>query len=191
MNYLIFVLFFPFIIMQCDYKKNTINQNNWIEHRAVYSNAGFEIKFQYPDNLKIAREIDNCLCVGVNTEYYEEDQASPEDNTRQWCICLFDSTEYTAEYMISSWKKSFNGEVVEIIDTVTVGNIIAVQATLMSIDPGSSYIRFSSIQSSSYIQLIYFNIFSALIEIVNQDELSSEDFEIFWKSIKVEEYNNP
>jgi hypothetical protein len=191
MNYSILILLFPLLIIQCDFKKNVINQNNWIEHRAVYSNAGFEIEFKYPDNLVIAREIDNCLCVGINTKYYEEDQASPDDNTRHWCICLFDSTEYTADYLISSWKDAFNGEVIEMRDTVAIGNISAVQATIKSNDPSSSYVQFSSIQSSSYIQLIYFNKFSALFEVVNQDELSSEDFEIFWKSIKVEEYRKP
>ncbi len=190
MNYSIFLLFFPLII-QCDNKKNAINQNNWIEHHAVYSNAGFEIKFQYPDNLKIAREIDNCLCVGINTEYYEEDQASPEDNTRQWCICLFDSTEYTIDSMINSWKKAYDGEVCETKDTVKIGNIDAIHVTLQSVDMRTSYIKFSSIQSSNYIQLIYFNKFSALFEVVNQDSLSNEDFNYFWKSIMVEELRNP
>lgn len=191
MKYSISILLFPLLIIQCDLKHNVINQNNWIEHRAVYANAGFEIEFKYPDNLVIAREIDNCLCIGNNTEYYEEDQASPEDNTRHWCICLFDSSEYTVDYMISSWKNSFNGEVVEMIDTVAIGNIMAVQATIKSIDPGISYKQFSSIDSSSYIQIIYFNKFSALFEVVNQDESSSEDFEIFWKSLKIEEYRKP
>lgn len=187
MNYLTLLVLSSFLFTHCVSKKSIKNQNDWIEHRAVYTHAGFELEFKYPNNLVIARQIDNCICVGINTEYYDEDQASPEDNTRPWCICLFDSTEYTADYMISTWKNAFNGEVVEIRDTVTVGNIRAIRATLRSIDPGSTYIQFSGIQSSSYIQMIYFNKFSALFEIANQDELTSKDFEIFSKSIKVKE----
>jgi len=162
MNFaILMLLMFSCSIIQINPGKNMLNQKNWIDYRDVYPDAGFVIEFKYPNNLVIAREIDNCLCVGINTEYYEEDQASPEDNTRHWCICLFDSTEYTADYMISSWKNAFNGEVVVMRDTVAIGNISAVQATLKSINPGSSYTQFSSIQSSSYIQLIYFNKFSA------------------------------
>lgn len=157
-----------------------LNQNNWIEHRAVYADAGLEVEFKYPNNLVIARQIDNCICVGINTEYYEENQASPEDNTRQWCICLFDSNEYSADYMISSWENSLYCEVVAIRDTVSIENNRAVRATMKS-----------KVSRGSYKQLIYFNKFSTLIEIVNIDESTSEDFEIFWKSIKIEKYKNP
>jgi hypothetical protein len=156
-----------------------LNQNNWIKHRAVYPGAGFIIEFKYPSNLVIAGEIDNCLCVGTNTEHYNENEASFEDNTRQWCICLFDSTQFTAEYFISSWKTVFKGEVIEQRDTVSIGNLKTLRVTLKSIEP-----------ETSYRQLIYLKKYSTLFEVMNVDESTSKEFEVFCESIKIEENHN-
>jgi hypothetical protein len=155
-----------------------LNQNNWIEHRAVYPDAGFVIEFKYPTNLVIASEIDNCLCVGVNTEHYDENEASFEDNTRQWCICLFDSTQFTADYFISSWKSAFNGEVVEKRDTITIDNFQAIRVIMKSNN-----------ENASYRQLIYLNKYSTLFEIMNINEATERDFETFCKSIRIEKYS--
>ncbi len=161
-------------------KKKILEQDSWIEHRTEYPDAGFVVKFKYPTNFVIANEIDNCLCVGVNTEHYNKNEASFEDNTRQWCICLFDSTQFTSEYIISSWKIPFNGEVIENRDTVTIGNLKALRVTLKSREP-----------KASYRQLIYLKEYSTLFEIMNVDELTSENFKIFWESIKIEKYRKP
>lgn len=165
---------------QSNSKKNILNQNSWIEHRAVYPDAGFVIEFKYPTNLVIASEIDNCLCIGVNTEHNDKNESSFEDNTRQWCICLFDSTQFTSDYIISSWKIPFNGEVIENRDTVTIGNLKALRVTLKSRVP-----------RIAYRQLIYLKEYSTLFEIMNVDELTSEDFRIFCESIKIEKYRKP
>jgi len=180
MNYsisILMLLMFSCSIIQSNSRKNFLNQNNWIEHRAEYPDAGFVIEFKYPTNLVIAREIDNCLCVGVNTEHYDENEASFEDNTRQWCICLFDSIQFTADYFISSWKTAFNGEVVEKRDTVTIGNFKAVRTAIKSKG-----------LNASYRQLIYLKKYSTLFEILNVDESTNKDFEVFCESIKIEKY---
>jgi hypothetical protein len=143
----------------------------------VYPDAGFVIEFKYPTNLVIASEIDNCLCVGVNTKHYDENEASFEDNTRQWCICLFDSTQFTSDYFISSWKTAVKGDVLERRDTVTIGNLKTLRVTLKSKE-----------SSASYRQLVYLKKYSTLFEIMNVDESTSKDFVRFYKSIKIEEY---
>lgn len=181
MNYSVLVLLlFSCSITQSNSRKNMLNQNRWIEHRAIYSDAGFIIEFKYPNSIAIARSIDNCLCVGVNTEYYNEDEASFEDNTRQWCICMQDTADYSINYLISSWETTFNGEVVEKRDTVTIGNLKALRVTLKSKEP-----------SASYRQLIYLKKYSTLFEIMNVNESTSKDFEVFCESIKIEGNKKP
>lgn len=177
MNYsiLMLLLLFSCSITQSNSRKNMLKPNKWIEHRAIYSDAGFIIEFKYPDNITTARSIDNCLCVGVNTEYYNENEASFEDNTRQWCICLYDTADNSINYLISSWKTEFKGEAIEKRDTITIGNLKALRVTLKSKEP-----------SASYRQLIYLKKYSTLFEIMNVDESTSKDFEVFSESIKIE-----
>ncbi|MDP2234790.1 MAG: hypothetical protein Q8J88_00010 [Bacteroidales bacterium] len=150
------------------------NHNSWIEHRAVYPYAGFDIEFKYPNSITIAHSIDNCLCVGVDTEFYNENDASFEDNTRQWCICLLDTTEYSVDYLISSWKTVFTGEVIEKRDTVIIGNLKALRVILKSKEP-----------NASYRQLIYLKKYSTLFEVMNVDESTGKEFEVFCESIKI------
>jgi hypothetical protein len=155
------------------------NQKSWIEHRAVYPDAGFVLSFKYPSNITVANSIDNCLCVGVNTEHYDENEASFEDNTRQWCVCVQDTADYSINYLISSWKTAFKGEVIEKRDTVTIGNLKALRVTLKSNNP-----------KGSYRQLVYLKKYSILFEIMNVDESTSKDFETFCESIKIEGNRN-
>lgn len=82
MNYSISILIailFSCSTIQHNSRKDTLNKNNWIEHRVVYSDAGFVLNFRYPSNIIVADMIDNCVCVGVNTKYYDENEASFED----------------------------------------------------------------------------------------------------------------
>lgn len=183
MNYLIsllITLLFSFSITQCNSRKTILTQSNWIEHREEYPDAGFVIEFKFPSNLVIAGEIDNCLCVGTNTDHYYENEASFEDNSRQWCICLYDSSQFTADYLISSWKTVFKGEVMERRDTVIIGNFKTLRTTLKS-----------SELNGSFRQLIYLMKFSTLFEVMNVDELTSKDFEVFCESIRIVEYKKP
>lgn len=183
MNYsisILITLLFSCSITHCNLRKNTINQSNWIEHRTVYPDAGFVIKFKYPNNITLASSLDNCLCVGVNTEFYDDEEASFEDNTRQWCICVLDTADYSIEFLISSWKTEFKGDVIEIKDTVTMENLKALRVTLKSKE-----------LSTAYRQLIYLKKYSTLFEIMNVDESTSKDFEMFCESIKIEGYKKP
>lgn len=183
MNYsisILMILLFSCSIIQDNSKKNILNQNNWIEHRAVYPDAGFVLEFKYPNNITVARSIDNCLCVGVNTKHYDENEASFEDNTRQWCICVDDTANFSVNNLISSWRTTFTGEVVEKRDTVAIGNLKALRITLKNKKP-----------SGSYSQLIYLQKYSTLFEIMNVDESTSKDFEMFCESIKIAKYRKP
>ena len=93
---------------------------------------------------------------------------------------MHDTADFTVNYLISSWKTTFNGEVVEKRDTVAIGNLKALRVTLKSKEP-----------SASYRQLIYLKKYSTLFEIMNVDESTSKDFEMFCESIKIEGYKKP
>lgn len=158
-------------------QKNTINKNKWIEHCLPYPDAGFVLKFMYPNNIIVADMIDNCICVGIRTKFYDENEASENDNTRQWCICTHDTADITSDYLISSWKSLYNGQVVEQRDSVTIEDLKALRVTLKS-----------KTKNASDRQLIYLKKYSTLFEIMNIYEGTEKDFETFYKSIKIEEY---
>jgi hypothetical protein len=177
MKYLILVLIVIFFSCKRNQNKTADNAggvyNQWITHQDTID-AGFIIEFRYPNNITIASTIDNCLCVGVNSEHYDSNEASFEDNTRQWCICMHDTADYSTNYLISSWKTAFKGEVLEKRDTVSIGNLKALRVTLKSKEP-----------NVSYRQLIYLKKFSTLFEVMNVNESTLNDFNLFCKSIKI------
>ena len=183
MNYsisILMLLMFSFTIIKSNPRKNISNQNSWIEHRAEYPDAGFVLEFKYPANLVIADHLDNCICVGVNTEHYNENEASFEDNTRQWCICLRDTSEFSINHLISSWKPANKEDITEKRDTVKIDNLKAIRVTYKSKEP-----------KATYRQLIYIKKYSTLFEVMNVDESTSEDFKLFFESIKIELYKRP
>lgn len=182
MKYFILVLVVVLLSCQRNQTKTVENAGSvysqWITHHDTID-AGFIIEFKYPNNITVARSIDNCLCVGVNTEHYDENEASFEDNTRQWCICMQDTADYSINFLTSSWKTIFKGEVIEKRDTVKIGNLRALRVTLKSNEP-----------KASYRQLIYLKKYSTLFEVMNVDESTSKDFEVFCESIKIEGNRN-
>lgn len=183
MKYLIIVLVVVFLSCLRNQTKTVKNAENgysqWITHHDTID-AGFILTFKYPNDLVFADIIDNCRCVGKRTKHYDVNEAAENDNTRQWCICMQDTADYSINYLISSWKTVFNGEVVEKRDTVTIGNLKALRVTLKSKEP-----------SASYRQLIYLKKYSTLFEIMNVDESTSKDFEVFSESIKIEGNKKP
>jgi len=154
-----------------------IEGNKWIEYQEAFD-AGFILTFKYPKNIVLADIIDNCRCVGEKTKEYDANEASERANTNQWCVCMQDTADYSINYLISSWKTVFKGEVVENRDTVTIGNLKALRVTLKSKEP-----------HTSYRQLVYLKKYSTLFEIMNVDETSERDFETFYKSICIKKYS--
>lgn len=175
----IYYLIFGIFLLACSITWNhkNANQERWIEHQEIYPDAGFVIEFKYPKEITIARRIDNCICIGTNTEYYNENQASENDNTRQWCICVLDTSDYSIEYLISSWKSLYNGKVTEQRDSITIDNFKAIRVIFKS-----------DIPETSYRQLIYLKKHSTLFEIMNVNEITKKDFETFCKSLSIKEY---
>jgi hypothetical protein len=156
-----------------------IEGNNWVEYKEAFD-AGFILTFKYPKNIVLADIIDNCRCVGEITKEYDANEASERANTNQWCVCMHDTADSSINYLISSWKATFNGEVEEYRDTVTIGNINALRVTLKSKEP-----------HVSYRQLLYLEKYSTLFEIMNVDKSTNENFEVFCESIKIEGYKKP
>jgi len=110
-----------------------------------------------------------------------EDETQVEDenslNTRQWCICMYDTTDDSIEHLISAWKSPYNLQVAEYRDTITIGDLKAVRITFKN-----------KAKNASYRQLIYLEKYSTLFEIMNINEGTEKDFETFYKSIRIEEY---
>lgn len=161
-------------------KKNIERINSgWITYHDTID-AGFILTFKYPDNIELADVIDNCRCVGKKTKYYDKNESSEKANTNQWCICMQDTVDYSIDYLISSWKSLYNGQVVEQRETIMIDNLKALQITFKSNN-----------KNTSYRKLIYLKKYSTLFEIINTYEATDKDFETFCKSIKIEEYNKP
>jgi hypothetical protein len=168
--------------MKSSNSKGNIEKINsqWISYNETI-NAGktaFILTFKYPANLVIANIVDNCRCIGHQLKYNNpEDQDPPADstNTNQWCICMQDSSDFSIDNLISSWKSLYNDQVTEKRDTIKIGNSKALRITLKSIKP-----------STSYRQLIYLKKYSTLFEIMNTNEATMKDFETFCKSLRIE-----
>lgn len=181
MIYIKFIFFiFALQILSCSNFQNkpqkTIDENNWLEHAVSYQEAGFNLKFKYPNNIIVADNIDNCICLGIKTEFYDEKQTSFEDNTRQWCICVQDTLEYSIDYLISSWKSHYTEGISEQKDSIVIDNLKAIRITFKNDTFGTPY-----------RQLIYIKKYSALFEIMNTNVATEKDFETFCKSIKIQE----
>lgn len=154
-------------------------ENTWLYHSVTYPEAGFILKFKYPNDVIVADNIDNCICVGLKTKFYDETEAAENDNTRQWCICVRDPDDYSIEYLISAWKSLYKGKVTEQRDSIIIDNLKAIRIVFKS-----------DIPETPYRQLIYLKKYSTLFEIMNVDELTSKDFEMFCESIKIEGNSN-
>jgi hypothetical protein len=182
-KYFIIVIVVVFLSCLRNQTKTVKNAENgysqWIIHHDTID-AGFILTFKYPNDLVFADIIDNCRCVVKRTKHYDINEAAANDNTRQWCICMQDTADCSINYLISSWKTVFNEEVIEKRDTVTIGNLKTLRVTLKSKEP-----------NASYRQLIYLKKYSTLFEIMNVDESTSKDFEVFSESIKIEGYKKP
>jgi len=161
--------------MSLQNKENTDTLKSWVTYRETIPEK-FIMTFKYPGNLSLADIIDNCRCVGERTKfYYEQDEASSEANTNQWCICMFDKSEYTGDYLANSWKEFFKGKLTEQKDSVVINDMKALQVILKSTD-----------KDEPYKHLIYLEKFSTLFEITNNDIRTEKDFETFYNNIRIE-----
>jgi len=180
MKYIIGILLIA--LFSCSTKsvvtKGNIDKAEWNVHHDTID-AGFILTFKYPKNIALADVIDNCRCVGEKIKNDDKNQDEYGTNTRQWCICMQDTAEYSIENFISSWKSFYKEHVEEQIDTITIGNLKALQITFKSK---------TKIKNTSYRQLIYMKKYSTLFEIMNIYEGTEKDFETFYKSIRIEEY---
>jgi len=162
-------------LLSCSTKSsNTKSDSQWITYQDTIE-TGFILTFKYPTNIVLADIIDNCRCVGEKVK----NKGADSTNTRQWCICMQDSIDYSIDYLISSWKSLYNDQVTEKRDTITIGNSKTLQIIFKS-----------KTKIDSYRQLIYLNKYSTLFEIMNTNEATEKDFETFCKSIRIEEYRN-
>jgi hypothetical protein len=180
--------FLLLVFISCSNRTNEIKQQdstnktkteNWITHQDTVD-VGFIMTFQYPDNLTFADVIDNCRCVGEKIENENKNQGTDSTNTRQWSICMQDTADYSVEYLIKSWKSIYKGKIEEFRDSVTIENLKALRVTLESNN-----------KNDPYRQLIYFKKYSTLFEIINIYKETNEDFEIFYSSLRIDEFKKP
>ncbi len=150
--------------------------NSWTTHHDTVD-AGFILTFKYPNNIVFADVIDNCRCVGEKIKNEDKNQGTDSTNTRQWCVCMQDTADYSIDYLISSWKSLYKGQVTEQIDSITIDNVKAIRITFKSDTP-----------ETFYRQLIYLKKYSTLFEIMNVNEVTEKDFEVFCKSITIKRY---
>lgn len=168
------------IFLSCSNNQNISkamsNEPSWLEHSAAYPEVGFVLEFKYPSDIIVSDNIDNCICVGQKTNFYDVNQSSFEDNTRQWCICVHNPDEISIDYLISSWRSSYKGNVTERWDSITIDNSEAIRIIFNSVT-----------HETSYRQLIYMKKKSAIFEIMNVIEATETDFETFCKSISIKD----
>lgn len=179
-------LFLAFI--SCSIKTNEIKQPNsiknpqedkWITHSDTVD-AGFIMTFKYPKYLFFADVVDNCRCVGEKIKNEDKNLGIDSTNSRQWSICMQDTSDYTIEYIIDSWKSIFKGRIEEHRDSVTIENSKALRVILES-----------SNENDPYRQLIYLKKYSTLFEIINIYKETNKDFELFYNSLRIDEYRKP
>ena len=151
--------------------------SQWITHNDT-TDAGFILTFKYPNNVAVADVIDNCRCVGEKIKNEDKNQETDSTNTRQWCICMQDTVDYSLDHLISSWKTVYKGKVTEQRDTIIIDNLKALRVVFKS-----------DIPETSYRQLVYLKKYSTLFEIMNVSEATSKDFETFYKSISIKSYS--
>jgi hypothetical protein len=159
-----------------------IKDDQWVVYQdTIDDGAGFILTCKYPSKIALADIVDNCRCFGNKLKYDNpEDPDPPVDsiNTRQWCICMYDSSETSIDYLVSSWKSIYKEQVTEQRDTLMIGGLKALQVTFRN-----------RTSDTTFRHLIYLNKFSTLFEIINTDKATENDFNAFCKSIKIVKYS--
>lgn len=182
MRFIIGILFFPlwYCIANGYGTEGSLDKidDRWVTYNDTLVDAGFILTFKHPNDLVLADIIDNCRCVGKKNVNTHKNKATNRISSRQWCICMHDSVDYSIDSLISSWKSIYNGNVIEQRDTITFGNLKALQVILKS-----------KTETASFKHLIYLDKYSTLFEIINIDETSERDFETFYKSISIMKYS--
>lgn len=176
------ILSLTFLISCCSQKQLSSRYKSpegWVVGMESYPDAGFMIRFEYPETIKIASTIDNCISFGIELSDSNEFEANEQDNTRQWSICLHDTVEYSSITLFNSWKSTFSNDVIVESESVEVDRMIVELRTIKS---GS--------KMNEFRQLLYFEKFSTLFEVINKDESTLDNFKIFCKSINIEEIEN-
>ena len=159
-----------------NFQKDTLN---WITVHDTISDL-FVLTFKYPSRLKLADQIDNCICIGTKIKNDELNKGMESTNTRQWSICMQDTSDISVDSLISSWKSNFKGKVIEKRDNILVDNSPAICVTLKS-----------NKMNDSYYKLIYLKKGQTLFEIVNIYEKENKDLELFYSNLKIEVITKP
>ena len=133
----------------------------------------------YSIEAAIADIIDNCKCIGNKIEADPNDP-DPNTNTRQWCICMQDTSDYSIEHLISSWKSIFKGKLRENRDSVIIDKLKAIRVIFISEN-----------KNDPFRELIYLKRKSVLLEFINIYLETSKDFETFYKSVRIEDCKKP
>jgi len=176
---LISIILFSCSIKQSEMRENISEINSqWLTYHDTID-AGFILTFKYPNNMALADVIDNCRCVGEKIKNEDKNRGIDSTNTRYWCVCMQDTADYSIDYLISSWKTLYTGQVTEQRDSVIIDNLKALRVMFKNGTP-----------ETSYRQLVYLKKYSTLFEIMNISEATSKEFETFCKSISVEEYQS-
>ncbi|MDP4281646.1 MAG: hypothetical protein Q8867_05790 [Bacteroidota bacterium] len=156
----------------------------WIVYKDnIDDGGGFILTCKYPTKIALADVVDNCRCFGNKLKYNNpEDPDPPVDsiNTRQWCICMYDSSETSVDYLVSSWESIYKEQVTEQRETLIIGDLKAFQVIFKN-----------RTSDTSFRHLIYFNKYSTLFEIINTNKATENDFNIFCKSIRIDKYSKP
>jgi hypothetical protein len=178
------LMFLLTTLLSCSTKTTKTTENadppdNWVMYCDTVP-VGFVMTFKYPGNLEVADIIDYCRCVGTKIKNYDTNQGTDSTNTREWSICIQDTTDYSVEYLINSWKGMFKGQIDEHRDSISIANAKALRVVLKSNN-----------KEEPYRQLIYLKKYSTLFEIINIYEVTNKDFEKFCNSLTINETKKP
>ncbi len=131
-------------------------------------NADIILTFKYPNNWaaesrKNARFIGEALMPIMD--------GSPT-NSMMWCIWMYDTLQ-SIDSLIAVQKNSFSEELTEQRENIMLNRNNAVRITLKSNN-----------KRKPYRQMIYFQKYATLFEVINND-VASKDFDRFYNSIKI------
>lgn len=132
-------------------------------------NVGFVLTFKHPNNLAV-ESIENSRCIGESLTPMVD--GSPT-NSMMWCIWMYDISE-PIDSLIAAEKNAFKGQVTEQRKNIMLNGSKAIRVTLTSSD-----------KTKPYKQLIYFQKYSTLFEVINND-VAGKDFDTFYNSIKID-----
>jgi len=152
--------------------KASTENDSWTTYKDTV-NIGFVVTFKYPKNL-FSEHFENAECIGKKIKMVDDGPMT----TMDCCMWMDDISEGNIkpiDTLIQYDIQKFKADKAYFKDTIEVANVKATRVRLFDKNDQTKELR----------QSVYFTKYDTFFE-VNNDRLTSKDFEVFLQSLKID-----